>query len=350
MTPGEAAPRFCFRRIRKTRKVDFTYSAFGLLLHSKLSLPGLAPLRIPPSGPYVEIHLGLSPPSYQSFPDTEECWYTSPMPDPEGNPALRIWKVSGGEFLRLSYSDGTQFWIDRNRGNIWAVWAQTSSLEEAATYLYGPVLGLLLRLRGEICLHASAVALGERAVVFAGEAEAGKSTTAAAFARLGDPVLADDVVRLVHREGFFYVQPACPQVSLWPDSVEFLYGSPEALPRFSAAWEKRNLSLGQRGTRFEERALPVGAIYILGERSPEPAPCVSELSSQAALMALVASSYGTRILDPELRGKEFEFLARLATAVPVRQLTPHHDPLHLDQLCRVVREDFQALVPCRSGG
>jgi len=89
-----------------------------------------------------------------------------------------------------------------------------------------------------------------RCVAFLGSPGAGKSTTAAAFARDGHAVLSDDIVALVDQEGTFEVLPAYPHLCLWPDSVTMLYGSPDALPRFSTNWEKRRLALGK-----EERAL-----------------------------------------------------------------------------------------------
>lgn len=140
--------------------------------------------------------MSAPPLSVEESSRSEEVCYTSPFLDSEGEPVLLIWEVSGGAFLRLVYRDGTQFWIDRAGTNIWTVWPEKSSLEDTATYLLGPVLGILLRLKGEICLHASAVALGDRVAVFAGNAGAGKSTTAAAFVRQGYPIVSDDVVRL----------------------------------------------------------------------------------------------------------------------------------------------------------
>jgi len=78
-----------------------------------------------------------------------------------------------GAFVRLAYEDGTQFWLDRKRENIWATWPDILPLENAISYLLGPVLGLVLRLRGVICLHASAVAIEDRSVAFVGSAGAG---------------------------------------------------------------------------------------------------------------------------------------------------------------------------------
>ena len=176
----------------------------------------------------------------------EELSYDSSYKDEAGNPALRIWKAAGSRYLRLAYFDGTQFWLDRDGTEVWATWPENLQIEDAATYLLGPVLGILLRLRGVTCLHASAVAFGERAVAFVGSEGAGKSTTAAALAQHGHAILSDDVVALAEHDGSFFVHPAYPYLCLWPESVESLYGSPDALPQFSANYEKRFLSLGNK--------------------------------------------------------------------------------------------------------
>jgi hypothetical protein len=260
-----------------------------------------------------------------------------------GEPGLRVWRVARGAFLHIAYSDGAQFWLDQKRETLWAVWPGTLSLEDTATYLLGPILGLLLRLRGVTCLHASVVALGDRSVAFVGSQGAGKSTTAAAFARHGCGVLSDDIAPLAEREGVFHVLPAYPHLSLWPDSVQMLYGSSEALPRFIPNWDKRRLDLGNEGTRFENRPLPLGAIYILGERRPDPAPYLERIRPRSALLALVADTYANKILDRDMRASEFAVLGRLVTMIPVRQVHPHNDANRLEDLCRIIREDFATL-------
>jgi hypothetical protein len=252
---------------------------------------------------------------------------------------LRIWSIGAGDFLRLEYSDGTQFWIDRLQTTIWSTWPANLSLENTTSYLLGPVFGLLLRLRGIVCLHASAVVLGDKAVAFVGPAGAGKSTTAAAFARTGCPVLSDDIVAIIAKDQAFYVLPAYPHLSLWPDSVQMLFGSPDALPRFTLDWEKRCLAMGTWDTQFESRTLPLGAIYLLAERSPAPASSVVALRPQAALLSLLPNTYATNALDAELRAKEFALLGELVTLVPVRQLHPDTDPARLTDFCSAIRFD-----------
>ncbi len=52
-----------------------------------------------------------------------------------------------GTYFRFQYTDGTEFVIDRRGGRIWATWSAAGTVEDMATYLLGPVLGFVLRLR-----------------------------------------------------------------------------------------------------------------------------------------------------------------------------------------------------------
>lgn len=326
------------------KELDSNYYVFGLHIRSNLPLPSFNPDSSSAKVCDVEVHLGLRPYSNEdTLGRFEETTYVSADANAAGEPALRIFSVEQGSFVRLAYEDGTQFWLDRKRENIWATWPSASSIENAASYLLGPVLGLLLRLRGVISLHASAVAFGDRSVAFVGSAGAGKSTTAAAFARQGYGVLSDDIVALAESDGAFQVMPAYPHLCLWPESVKMFYESPDELPRLVPDWEKRRLDLGERGTRFERRCLPLSAIYILGERRPDPAPYVEAIGSRSALLALVADTYANKILDREMRAREFAVLGRLVTTVPIRRVYANEDPARLGSLCKIICEDLDSL-------
>ncbi len=249
-----------------------------------------------------------------------------------------------GEFLFVKYSDGVEFWFDRGLRTLWAQWPKNSPIENVAGYLVGPIMGLLLRLRGTVCLHASAVGIEERAIVFVGPEGAGKSTTAAAFARQGFAVLSDDIVALAEREHQFCVLPAYARINLWPDSVKLLYGSPDALPQIMPDWDKRCLKLGENGeARFEERTLPVGAIYVLGHSTPNSTESVESISQKTAMMTLVTNTYATNFLDAKQRAEEFAVLGRLLSAVPVRKVNAKRGTLPVGELCDVIQRDFGSL-------
>jgi hypothetical protein len=323
---------------------SFTYSVFGLTLHSNRQIPEVPLTKQPSAGPAVAIHLNVSPLADRVIPsDPEILTYVSPSSNEAGIPALRIWKVGSGDFSRLAYSDGTQFWLDREGTEVWGTWPSDVTIEDAATYLLGPVLGRVLRLRGVTCLHASAVAFGEQAVAFVGPAGAGKSTTAAGLALRGHAILSDDVVALAERDRSFYVHSAYPYLCLWPESVESIYGSPDALPQFSPNYEKRCLSLGKQELRFEERPLPLAAIYILGERRGDPAPIIEDIPPQQIFLSLVANTFGTNVVDGSMRAKEFETLGRLVPRVTIRRLCAHQDLNRLPELCQRICDDLRAI-------
>jgi len=270
--------------------------------------------------------------------------YTSAYVGECGEPGLRIWDVDDGSFLRITYVDGTEFWLDRELATLWAHWPENCSLADTLTYLLGPVLGLVLRLRGIVCLHASAVSIDDRSAVFVGAEGSGKSTTAAAFAREGFAVLSDDIVALVDRGDEFQVLPAYPRVNLWSDSVKLLYGSPDALPPVSAGWDKRCLALGEAGgPRFEERHLRLGTIYIFDEISGDATENIEDISQKSALMMLVGNTYATNFLDAKQRAEEFAALSRLVAAVRVRRINPRRNVTAVNELCELIRQDFVGL-------
>jgi hypothetical protein len=296
----------------------------------------------------LELHFGVLP-SVESSVDPQII-FTSDDRTSTGEPLLSISEIADGAFLRLVYSDSTEFWLDRALKSVWAVWPETSSLEDTLCYLLGPIFGLLLRLRGIVCLHASAVEISGRSIVFAGREGAGKSTTAAAFAKLGFPVLSDDIVALAEQEGRFHIHPAYPRVNLWPSSVKLLYGSEDALPLIAMGWEKRFLALGQKGMpKFGDCAPPIGTIYLFGDSAGASDQCIEKISRKDALLMLVANTYATNFLDARQRAEEFAMLSRLVEQVSVRKVNPRRGLISVGALCELIQQDFTGIDSSDSG-
>jgi hypothetical protein len=267
--------------------------------------------------------------------------YASAELDAQNRPALRIWENKESGLLRLEYCDGTIFWLNHERTAMWAEWPDSLTIEDAATYLVGPVLGLLLRLRGVNCLHASAVVIGDGAVAFVGAAGSGKSTTAAALARRGCAVISDDIVAIQESRGVFYVLPAYPFICLLPSSVEMIEGYSGALPAFTPNWEKQCLNLADPGLRFEQRSQPFRAIYLLDDAITDTPLRVQSVPAREALVELVTNSYATRAMDGRTHASEFPVLARLVSSVPLRRIVGHLQARNLDHLCQLVVDNLQ---------
>jgi hypothetical protein len=321
--------------------MEYVYSVFGLRLSSNLEIPGFVSLPVE-SPANVIVLLGNIPEWLdRAVPADRDAFYTSGDVGENDKPSSRVWKLDGGEYFRMLYDDGTDCVVDRKGMRIWVRWPQTLTLLDVIPYLQGQLLGLVQRLRGVTCLHASAVLIGDRAVAVTGFAGAGKSSTAAAFLQLGFPVLADDVVPIFEAEGKFMVRPAHPRVWLRPDMVETLFGSVDALPLLAPTWEKRYLDLNAVGPGLPVEPKPLAVIYILSERANAPErPLVTEGAPRDILLQLLCNTYMNHLLDPRMRSQEFETLSRLQRSVPVRLLHPHKDVSKISELCRVICADL----------
>ena len=317
--------------------MDYRCSIYGLGIVTNRIIPGVPASTI--ASEDLRISFGSLPAWHHelSVAQAEAC-YVADYKGECGEPALRVFRLLDGEYFRFDYADETQFVIDRSGSEVWAEWSVPLTLEDTATYLLGPVLGFVMLLRGIVCLHSSAIAIGNEAIALLGPAGSGKSTTAAAFAERGCSVLAEDVVTLDDRHGGFLVRPGYPCIRLWPPAVKALYGSETHLPKLTPNWNKCYLDLSER---FQGEPLPLAAIYHLGERHHDArAPYVEMLDRSQALMALVANTYATKLMDKQMRAREFELLTRVVGSVSVRRVTPHSDPARIGDLCDRILNDF----------
>lgn len=323
--------------------MSFYSSIYGLRIAINERIPGILASELSTNPVDVKITLGSIPSRFKGRIADENVWYISPT-EQDLDPRLIIWKLTDDRYYHFRYSDGTEFLVESNGAEVWATWpSETLTLEDTATYLLGPIMGFVLLLRGTICLHASAVAIGTQAIALLGPAGSGKSTTAAAFANRGYGILAEDVLSLNEQGKTFWVQPGYPCIRLWPHSVEALYGTTHELPKLTPTWDKCFLDLSQESYTFHERPLPLTAVYLLAARSENPeAPYVESLSQAQALMALVANTYATNLMDREMRAYEFGLLSRLAMDVPIMQVTPSNNAEQLGRLCETIIGDFEA--------
>jgi len=325
--------------------VTYLYHAYGLTLASDTRIPGLKN-----DGEFGRPDLALS---FGSEPDWVRearrlpCRLDHPKPhtlDRSVSVASTLMSFGAGQFFQLTYSDGTQFVLDAAAERLWGRCIPPLTIDDLATYLSGPVMGFILRCRGLMSLHASAVCIDRRAVVLCGESQTGKSTCAAALALRGVPVLCEDVTPLLEEAGSFRVEPGYPRVCLWPDTVESLLGTPNALPQLTPTWEKCFLPLDRDDARFEQQKRPLGVIYLLAQRSQEEkAPWIEEISHRVALLELVQNTYMRRLLDRIQRAAEFDVLSRVVMQVPIRRIVPHVDFARVGVLCDLIVADTERL-------
>jgi len=312
------------------------YLTCGLAITSDIAVPGLSSGT--PEGP-VDLHVSVGRcAEARALLAQEHVRYMSPDRAEDGTPQLTVWTDSSGAH-RLRYADGTEFIIDRQATRVDVEWTEPLTESDAAVYLLGPVLGFVMRLRGMVPFHASAVVVDGRATAFVGDAWAGKSTTAAAFAALGHAVLSDDLLPVVETAGTIVAYPSHPRLTMWPDSARALFGQSGELPSLTPTYDKRYFDL-EAGDRFQPTPVPLELIYLLGDRATACQRLrVESVQPRAALMALVKHTYGNYLLDVPMRAREFEVLSRVAERVPVRQLTFADDIAQLLESCRTLTDE-----------
>ena len=265
------------------------FRVYGLTLRANAPIAGLVPLRASPFD--VDIHLD---------------------------------SLDGAHGRTFEYSDA-RFVVSSDASEIWGTW--TSTPEDAATYLLGPVLAYTVRARGTLALHASSIVTREHAVLIAGAPGAGKSTVAAACALRGATVITDDVAAIEWRDARPFVLAGYPRVRVWGDVAAALFGAEDALPLLTPTWTKRYAG----DFAFASDATPIGAICILTGRAPQPS--LRPVTGHEAAMTLLRHASVTHVLDDSLREDELAQVARLASSVPVFELLAPDDLHRAGEVC-----------------
>jgi hypothetical protein len=301
----------------------------GLAIQAGFALPGLAARDA--GSPDVELELvDRLPP-----PVAARLRYRAGTADDPGSRVEIVDDASGRTSFR--YGDGTAVDVVHlsRPARIRAAIAPGQTLEDLTAYLYGPVLGFLLRAWGRLALHASCIRIGDSAVLVAGDSGAGKSTTAAALAARGMAVISDDLTALSTHEGRLLAWPAFDHLRLWPDAAEDVLHVGRALDRITPTWEKRRFPLV--GGAFADEPCAVSAIVVLRPRAARRRAVSRPIAPARALLTLATLTYANYLLDPRMRATELSQLGALVRAVPVHSLAPPSGRAGLDALCDAVQ-------------
>jgi hypothetical protein len=211
----------------------------------------------------------------------------------------------------------------------------------ASVMVVGTLAALQLYLRGELVLHASAVARDGRAVAFTGHSGMGKSTLAALLAAAGAAVISDDVLP-VHPGAPTTVRAGSTELRLRPGTklVDGVLRGVAAGERTSA--DRREV------VRFHgdgEDALPLDAILVPWPNRVDRLE-MERLSPQQAMLTLMSFPRLMGWRDPEVLRAVFAHVADVVRTVPVfRAHVPWGPPFRddvADAVWQAVSETAQA--------
>jgi hypothetical protein len=339
--------------------VKTAYRVYGLTVTSSVEIHALRSARLNNvANPDAHFEIGAPRPAWAAEAlELRAKRLPTTRPATTGPDSFQVTEHGEGQFFQLAYGDGTRFLVDHQATRIWGESGPGLTDGDVLVYLLGPVLGFVLRRRAQTPLHASSLAIGNHAVALVGMPGAGKSTTAAALALRGWPVLCEDVCALKEINGETHVLPGYPRICLWPESVNMLYASPDALPLIVAGWSKRYLPLDGGRCKFSTKSLPLRAIYFLAARSEDAAaPYLEPVTQRAAVPLLAHNTYMNYLLSREQRAAEFDAITNLVSRVESLQITPSSNPERLGEMASLIecdalrRSSVASSLPGRYGG
>jgi len=267
----------------------FAYAAHGLSIRSELALPGLRLAPPEPSKPLLSIRVEPrhGAPSTSGF-DVDI------RPD--------VVEFDHFEFGRVTVRGGREIVVRPHER------ADDAALE---LFVAGPALAVALHQRGRLVLHATAVAIGDRALAILGEKGAGKSTLAAALTRRGHRLLSDDVVVIEERDGRPVALAGTATLKIQPEAAQALGVDPSRLAPLHPNAEKRSWP-GAADDRAPPPATPLAALLVA---APGPGPTIAALDGPATFLEVVRHTYGARYDYMQRSGGSARHFAQVAALV-----------------------------------
>lgn len=295
------------------------YEIGGVVLESDLALPELTPAR----HDRAEI-------AFERLPDG--------APDEEPGHWSRRWTLNDGEGTWALFARDERGWVVRFPSlaefrvspDARRVTCRSMPGTPEVTLrhlLLDQVLPLLMSRLGRFGLHASGVVIDARAYGIVAPSGSGKSTLAAWLAREGAALLSDDCLVVEERGGRWVAQPWYPGVRLWPENA----GRVAASAGSPVAHYTTKVRVGEAGRLpFHREAAPLAGLFILSEDGERVS--VRRMTPREALVALVEASYLLEQEEPAALQAQFDFVGRVADAVPCHVLCY---PYRYDVLPRV---------------
>ncbi len=296
------------------------YHIFGLDIESAIPLPA-AP---------ITGHSG------KRLPDIV-IQYGNP-PDHLANPQSRgrHYQARPGEFLL--HVDSVAHYYVRDGRHIEVAPEPGVKDESVLIYLLGSAFGALLHQRNILVLHAGAIEIKGRSVLFTGDSGIGKSTLAAGFHKRGYPFLADDVCAV----GMINLQPAVipgfPRLKLWADVLTKLEHNKDQLK--SVRWTKGMDKYFLPVDPVHRSPVLLKSVFVL-ETAKSDEIKITRLTGADKINFIIKNTYRLQFLNG-LGGKEEHFrqCAAVAAQTCVYRVVRPRTGFLLEELMDALEKEF----------
>ncbi|QIP15390.1 serine kinase [Spirosoma aureum] len=298
----------------------YYYTAYGLSIGSEIALSQLK--EIQPTAVDLVIKRGRIP---QSPPLEPTKVYRSGLNAQFAQAGLGCLWLDWSPLLSFMAINGNELILDTD---------QTDE-DLLSLFTLSEAIGLILFQKGYFLLHGSAIQLTNKGVVFLGQPGAGKSTTVAAFAQKGVPVLSDDMVCIRLQEGKTpMLIPAFSQIKIWENTVNGLNLNRtdltpvrEGLTKFS--WHE--------SVSFAQEEVPLAQIFVLESPSESENTLKPISKSQLPIELLNHFPLPDSLLTGNSLKDYFEKSILIANTTPLYKMSRPSDFVKLHQFVEYIK-------------
>jgi len=309
----------------------FDYSIYGLTLKSSREIKLLVPLK------FDKIDLNVSWCFTEDNPDNSN-WVQIITPDLKNTKGITYFQSSSDLRFKYKVNFTTSFGVlcfilQEKKNKLTIVYPPKMPESDLDSFFVGAILGVVLRLKGVLCLHSSVINIEGKAILIMGKKRSGKSTTAAYFAKIGYEIIADDLATISIKNEDFCVEYGYSKIRLRSKSYDFFYGDCET---------KSSLVYTDRDTRYidvekksKNESLPIAGIFHI-KQLENSQPMIKEYNQIEKIIYLNSNTFGNYVIQPNLRKKEFELLNQISKVVPVFELAISDNLLFLPKQIEII--------------
>jgi hypothetical protein len=295
------------------------YHIFGLNIQSAVPLPS-SPVHYEQKFECdVLIDYGTVPEELMDF-QFKGAWYQA---------------SSRGFLLRI---DGVARYYIQDGCRITVMPEEGADEDDVLLFLMGSAMGALLHQRNVLVLHAGAIVVNGKSLIFLGPSGIGKSTLTAGLYKRGYPFLADDVCAITSINGIPVVIPGFPRLKLWTDTLTKL------------KTERKGLKSIRGPQGFEKYFLPVDNAYdkpvpLRGGYGIQTAEVkgieIRPLKGAEKINLLIANTYRLEFLKGQGgTASHFHHCAEIGSKIAVYQITRPYDAFLLEELMDLLEANF----------
>jgi hypothetical protein len=253
--------------------------------------------------------------------------FRRPSPVPAGPRGYSYAALPGGD-IHVSWSDLFDFVVSGDGSRIDVYAEPQRDAEPLYTYLISQVISVALLQQQIETLHASAVAIGNEAIVLIGDSGYGKSTLTAALLRGGARLITDDLLVLEDCAGSYHALPGAFRIKLEPETARVLGVDWKGVPMQDGSGKL--VYLLEPSVCVTESA-PVARIVLLQPMADRAH--VEDVSAADATRALLAATFNPLHTDSKRLTRLLQTAHQIARGTRIQRL---HVPRDLENISDVV--------------